>query len=153
MLTGKGEPHFLLSSEQTLILLSLILRLSRDIFDDLVRKIVSLVHGGIIRPAYGAQVLHGCASLLGMDLASPLPNTAVGVCGLVKSNDLATAHGLMARAFEEFGDVVDLAVTPLNHGVGFVRFAGEESAARVLDVYRTGEILIQDVAVRIVELG
>jgi hypothetical protein len=59
----------------------------------------------------------------------------------------------MVGAFEGYGDVVNAAVTPLNRGAGFVRFAGEESVARVLQVHRSSEILIQDVAVRIVELN
>ena len=155
MFGGEGELFFFLPDHassshppSTLVFFS-----SRDLFADLVRKVVGLVHRGILRPAYGATVLHGCAALLGMDLASPLPGTAVCVRGLVKSNDLATAQGLMVGAFEGYGDVVDAAVTPLNRGAGFVRFAGEESVARVLQVHRSSEILIQDVAVRIVELN
>ena len=146
----------------------------------MLNRIVLIVHHGIIRPLDGARMLHGCASILGMDLIQNLPNTTVLIQGLVKSNDLARGHHFLTKGFAPFGDIVDASISPNNRGFGmyenivhinsflifenaltnsnsipffvialkgFVRFVTTDSVEKVLDKYRTSEIVIQDVAV------
>jgi len=89
-----------------------------SLFEDMLNKIVFIVHRGLIRPNDGARILHACASITGLPLLKELPNTTVIVQGLIKSNDLAHGHQLLVEAFSPFGDIVDASIAPQNRGFG-----------------------------------
>ena len=124
--------------------------MGNEFFEDMMNRIVFIVHHGLIRPHDGARILHSCASIMGLSLLKDLPNTTVVIQGLIKSNELSKAHDLLVKAFEEFGDIVDAAIAPNNRGFGFVRFVESESVDAVMLKHRTStEIEIEDVAVSI----
>ena len=128
--------------------------MGNEFFEDMMNRIVFIVHHGLIRPHDGARILHSCASIMGLSLLKDLPNTTVVIQGLIKSNELSKAHDLLVKAFEEFGDIVDAAIAPNNRGFGFVRFVESESVDAVMLKHRTStEIEIEDVAVSIKTLG
>ena len=82
-------------------------------FPDLLNKIVSIVHHGLIRPHDGARILHTCASIVGLPLLKEVPNTIVTVEGLIKSNDAARVQQLLFETFSPFGDIVDASIAPV----------------------------------------
>jgi hypothetical protein len=93
--------------------------LSRDsFFQDMVNRIVQIVHHGLIRPHDGARLLHTCASILDMQLLKAVPCTTVVIRGLRKTNDLAQGHHFLVDSFGAFGDIVDASISPKNRGFG-----------------------------------
>ncbi|KAL3785906.1 hypothetical protein HJC23_008101 [Cyclotella cryptica] len=125
---------------------------SERFFEDMLNKIVQIVHHGLIRPNDGARLLHGCASILHMQLIRELPSTTIVIRGLRKTNDLAQGHHFLVDSFGVYGDIVDASISPKNRGFGFVRFAHPQSVAAVMTKYESSEIEIQDVSVSVVPL-
>lgn len=84
----------------------------------MLNRVVQIVHRGLIRPSDGARLLHGCASILEMQLLRELPRTTVVVRGLRKTNDLAQGHHSLVKSFGCYGDIVDASISPKNKGFG-----------------------------------
>ncbi|EED93799.1 predicted protein [Thalassiosira pseudonana CCMP1335] len=124
-----------------------------DFFEDMLYKIVLIVHHGLIRPNDGARLLQGCASVLGLHLLKEPPKTTLIIRGLRKTNDLAQGHHFLLKEFAPYGDVVDASICPKNKGFGFVRFVQPKSAKAVLKDFDQTEIVVQDVAVLVTSLG
>ncbi|KAL7516410.1 hypothetical protein ACHAWX_001429 [Stephanocyclus meneghinianus] len=112
---------------------------TESFFEDMLNRIVQIVHHGLIRPSDGARLLHGCASILNMQLIRELPNTTVVIRGLRKTNDLAQGHHFLVHSFGVYGDIVDASISPKNRGF-------------VMKKYESSEIEIQDVSVFVVPL-
>ena len=89
-----------------------------DFFEDMLYKIVLIVHHGLIRPNDGARLLQGCASVLGLHLLKEPPKTTLIIRGLRKTNDLAQGHHFLLKEFAPYGDVVDASICPKNKGFG-----------------------------------
>jgi hypothetical protein len=87
-------------------------------FEDMLNKIVLIVHHGLLTPHDGARILHGCASIVGLSLLKELPNNTVVIQGLITTNELAHGHHLLVSAFEQFGEIVDASIAPQNRGFG-----------------------------------
>lgn len=121
----------------------------QSFFEDVMNKVVLLVHHGLLEPYDCARILHGCASIVGLTLLKELPNTTVAVQGLLKTNDLVQGHHLLVTTFEQFGEIVDASIAPQNRGFGFVRFLQSESVEAVLYEQKVSEIEIEDVAISI----
>ncbi|KAL9182880.1 hypothetical protein ACHAXT_004159 [Thalassiosira profunda] len=121
----------------------------RSFFEDLLNKVVFIVHHGLIRPNDGARILHGCACIVGMPLLKEPPNTTIAIYGLVSTNDVAQGHHILVETFAPFGDIVDASVAPQYRGFGFVRFVRAKSVDDVLKQHERSAIEIQDVAVTI----
>lgn len=126
---------------------------SESFFQDMLYRIVQIVHRGLVRPSDGARLLHGCASILEMQLLRELPGTIVAVRGLRKTNDLAQGHHFLVKSFGVYGDIVDASISPKNKGFGFVRFVQPQSVTALMDEYGRSEIEIQDVSVSIVPVS
>mmetsp|Transcript_18139 Transcript_18139/g.32851 ORF Transcript_18139/g.32851 Transcript_18139/m.32851 type:complete len:1071 (-) Transcript_18139:185-3397(-) len=120
-----------------------------EYFQDILNRIVITVMFGMTSPLQGAQIVHGCAAILGLDLLKQLPVTTLVITGMRKTNDLAQGHNFIVKAFKTFGTIEEAAIAPNNRGFGFVRFAKPESVQRALKKYREFEIEIQDVSVSI----
>ena len=76
-------------------------------FEDVLNKVVLLVHHGLLEPHDCTRILHGCASIVGLTLLKELPNTTVAVQGLLKTNNLVQGHHLLVTTFEQFGEIAD----------------------------------------------
>ncbi|KAL7514626.1 hypothetical protein ACHAXN_012636 [Cyclotella atomus] len=126
---------------------------SETFFQDMLNRVVQIVHRGLIRPSDGARLLHGCASILEMQLLRELPRTTVVVRGLRKTNDLAQGHHSLVKSFGCYGDIVDASISPKNKGFGFVRFVQPQSVVALMHRYENSEIEIQDVSVSIIPIG
>ena len=87
-------------------------------FQDMLNRVVQIVHRGLIRPTDGARFLHGCASILNMRLLKESPSTTVIVRGLKKMNDLAQGHHFLVKTFAAYGDIIDASISPKNKGFG-----------------------------------
>jgi hypothetical protein len=90
----------------------------QSFFEDMLNKIVLIVHHGLLTPHDGARILHGCASIVGLSLLKELPNNTVVIQGLIPTNELAHGHHLLVSAFEQFGEIVDASIAPQNRGFG-----------------------------------
>lgn len=73
---------------------------------------------GLTSPIHGAQLAHSCATILGMDLLKPLPETTLVITGMRKTNDLVQGHKFILKAFKPFGEIKEAAVAPNNRGFG-----------------------------------
>jgi len=118
-------------------------------FQEILNRIVITVMFGMTSPHQGAQIVHGCAAILGLDLILELPMTTLVITGMRKTNDLAQGHNFIVKAFKPFGKIEEAAIAPNNRGFGYVRFTKPESVQRALKKYRELEIEIQDVSVSV----
>ena len=84
----------------------------------MLNRIVQIVHRGLIRPHDGARLLHGCASILNMQLLRELPHTIVAIRGLRKTNDLAQGHHFLVKSLAAYGEIIDASISPKNKGFG-----------------------------------
>ena len=85
------------------------------------------VRSGLHRPEDGIRIIHGCASLLGLQLWKKFPDTSLIVDGMVGGKK-ETAEGTvldgdrycisLVEAFSRFGDVVDAAISSIDPGFG-----------------------------------
>lgn len=144
----------------------------------MLNRIVQIVHRGLIRPHDGARLLHGCASILDMQLLREIPKTIVAIRGLRKTNDLAQGHDFLVKSLSTYGEIIDASISPKNkgfgkfpikdthynraicrltdltnmNGLGFVRFVQPHSVLSLMKKYESTEIEIQDVSVSIIPI-
>ena len=100
-------------------------------------------------PLRGAQLVHACAAVLGLDLTEESPQTTLVIMGMRKTNYLNRGHNFIVKSIKPFGSIEEAAIAPNNRGFGFVRFKKPESVKRAWMKYRQSEIEIQDVSVSI----
>lgn len=112
---------------------------------DTLNNMVSNVRRGIISPEDGTRIIHGAAAILGLQLEVNIPETTLIVTGMRKK---ATKKD-MVEAFREFGEIEDAAVSSNSRGFGLVRYRSPKSVQRAMNRFRTGEIVVQDVAIMI----
>ena len=91
---------------------------SEDFFQQMLNRIVQIVYWGLIRPHDGARLLHGCASILDMQLLREIPKTIVAIRGLRKTNDLAQGHDFLVKSLNTYGEIIDASISPKNKGFG-----------------------------------
>jgi hypothetical protein len=79
-----------------------------------LNKMVSSVRHGIIAPEEASRTIHGCAAMLGLQLAEDIPETTLIVTGMRKMVE----RGDVIEAFLEFGEIENAAVAPNARGFG-----------------------------------
>lgn len=117
----------------------------RDYMQQQLNKMVATVRQGAIEPQDASRAIHGCAAMLGLQLAEAFPENALLVTGMrmtVRTKDVSDA-------FKVFGEIENVAVTPNERGFGLVRYRTAESAQIALSRFRRGEIIVQDNAVSV----
>lgn len=124
-----------------------------DFFQDMLNRIVQIVHRGLIRPQDGARLIHGCAAILDMRLLRELPSTTVVIRGLRKTNNLAQGHHFLVQSLGIYGDIIDASISPKNKGFGFVRFVQPQSVATLMKKYEASDVEVQDVSVSIIPIS
>jgi len=72
----------------------------------------------MISPLQAANLVYGCANILGMDLLQELPQRTLIITGMRKTNDLKRGHDFIIRAFKPFGKIEEAAIAPSNRGFG-----------------------------------
>lgn len=115
----------------------------RLFLQETLNKMIASVQYGIILPDDASRSLHGCAAALGLELAKDIPETTLIVTGMQKK----IKKHKMLKVFQEFGDVVESAVSPNERGFGLVRYKSPKSTGKAMERFRVGEIVVQDVAV------
>lgn len=116
----------------------------RVFMQEVLNKMVTSVRYGVLPAGDGSRAIHESAALLGLSLASHLPQTTVLVMGMRKT--VSAPH--VIKALREFGDIDAAAVASRQRGFGIVRFRNPKSADRAMRRYQSGEIVVQDVAVQ-----
>jgi len=84
-----------------------------------LNRMVASVRYGIIQPEDASRTIHGCAAMLGLQLAEDIPETALIVTGMRKMVKRADMIG----SFKEFGEIEDAAVSPNARGFGECLFS------------------------------
>jgi hypothetical protein len=105
---------------------------------------VSSVRFGVIEANDASLTIHESAALLGLQLANELPMTTVIISGMRKT--VSSSH--IVKALREFGEIDVAAVASGQRGFGIARFRNPKSATLAIRRYRSGEIVVQDVAVQ-----
>jgi hypothetical protein len=90
----------------------------KEYFQELLNGIVNLVFYNKIPALQGAQIVHGCASIIGLPLLRTLPQTTIIIQGMLKTNNLALGQKCIKKAFKPFGEIDSAAIAPNNHGFG-----------------------------------
>ena len=88
----------------------------REYFQELLNRIVNLVYFESIPPMQGYQIIHGCATIIGLPLVHTLPQTTLIIQGMLKTNSLVLGQQCINRVFKSFGDIQAAAIAPDNHG-------------------------------------
>eukprot|EP00588_Corethron_pennatum_P023385 CAMPEP_0194331690 /NCGR_PEP_ID=MMETSP0171-20130528/56463_1 /TAXON_ID=218684 /ORGANISM="Corethron pennatum, Strain L29A3" /LENGTH=388 /DNA_ID=CAMNT_0039093253 /DNA_START=1180 /DNA_END=2346 /DNA_ORIENTATION=- len=96
-------------------------------------------------PDCASDTVHRCAVLLGLQIAKKFPENTIIVTGTRKTCPRAT----FLHAFKKFGNIENGAVASGDRGFGVIRFKSSRSVQNVIDIYKKGEIVVQDVAVSI----
>ncbi|VEU40438.1 unnamed protein product [Pseudo-nitzschia multistriata] len=104
------------------------------------------VRYGFVGPEDGARTIHECAGLLGLQLAVEIPVTTIVISGMRKS----TTEEDIRDTLGVFGDIAVAAVAPKQKGYGILRFTSDSAAERVMNRFRTEEIVLDDVAVQLI---
>jgi len=117
----------------------------RLFMQEILNRMVSSVRFGVVMAEDASRTVHESAALMGLQLANELPMSTVIISGMRKKAD--ATH--MMAVLKEFGDIDVAAVASKQKGFGIVRFRHPKSVDRVMRRYRSGEIVIQDVAVQI----
>jgi len=117
----------------------------REFMQETLNRMVASVRYGIIQPEDASRTIHGCAAMLGLQLAEDIPETALIVTGMRKM----VQRDDVINSFKDFGEIQDAAVSPNARGFGLVRFKSSKSVQRAMARFRTEEIVVQDVAVMI----
>jgi hypothetical protein len=86
----------------------------RAFMQETLNKMVSSVRHGIIAPEEASRTIHGCAAMLGLQLAEDIPETTLIVTGMRKMVE----RGDVIEAFLEFGEIENAAVAPNARGFG-----------------------------------
>ena len=79
-----------------------------------LNKMVAIVHQGCISPEDASRAIHGCAAMLGLQLAENIPETTLIVTGMRKS---VTKEDVQ-EAFKKFGEIENTAVSSNKRGFG-----------------------------------
>jgi len=117
----------------------------RSYMQHTLNMMVASVRHGLIDPDVSSRTIHGCAAILGLELAEQIDETTLIVTGMRKT----ARTDDMLQAFQEFGEIENAAVAPADRGFGIVRYKNAKFAQRAVERFRTGEIVVQDVAVMI----
>jgi len=117
----------------------------RAFMQDALNKMVASVRHEIIAPEDASRTIHGCAAMLGLQLAEKIPMTALIVTGMRKKAQKEN----VIEAFKAFGDIQDAAVAPKCRGFGLVRYKSPKSVQKALAKFKKEEIVVQDVAVMV----
>mmetsp|Transcript_14099 Transcript_14099/g.21632 ORF Transcript_14099/g.21632 Transcript_14099/m.21632 type:complete len:1255 (+) Transcript_14099:131-3895(+) len=110
-----------------------------------MNKMVAGVRYNIIGPEDASRTIHGCATLLGLELVDDLPETTIIITGMPKTTD--TDH--LINVFKEYGEISDAAMASKMRGFGLVRYRWSKSVKQVMETHRNDEIVVQDVAVTV----
>lgn len=89
-----------------------------EYFQDILNRMVVTVMFGMMTPLQGAELVHGCATVLGLDLIEQPPETTLVITGMRKTNDLSQGHNFIVKAFKTFGNIEEAAIAPNNRGFG-----------------------------------
>jgi hypothetical protein len=116
----------------------------RIFMQEMLNKMVTCVRFGVIEASEASLTIHESAALLGLQLANELPMTTVIISGMRKT--VSQSH--IIKALREFGEIDVAAVASGQRGFGIVRFRNPKSATLAIRRYRSGEIVVQDVAVQ-----
>ena len=81
---------------------------------DTMNKMVSSVRHGVLGPDDASRTIHECAAMLGLELASQLPEDTIVIAGMRKN---ATRTDLIV-AFREFGEIEVAAISSNLRGFG-----------------------------------
>jgi len=117
----------------------------REFMQEKLNLMVANVRHGIVSPEDASRTIHGCAALLGLQLEEDIPETTLIITGMIKS----VSRDDVIEAFKKFGEIDNAAVSSEKRGFGVVRFTSKIYAHRALKLYRTGEIVVRDVAVSV----
>ena len=79
-----------------------------------LNKMVASVRHGVISPEDASRTIHGCAALLGLQLAEDIPETTLIVTGMRKS----VSREEVREAFKRFGDIESVGVSSNRRGFG-----------------------------------
>lgn len=112
---------------------------------DLLNRMVASVQHNKIQAHDASRTIHESAALLGLQLANDLPMTTTIISGMRKT----VAANEIVEVLDEFGDIDTAAVASGGRGFGIVRFRHPKSVDRAMRKYRTGEIVVEDVAVQL----
>ncbi|KAL7576605.1 hypothetical protein ACA910_005545 [Epithemia clementina (nom. ined.)] len=116
----------------------------RAFMQDILNRMVSSVRFGVLPAEDASRTIHESAALLGLQLAHPLSTTTIIISGMRKTS--GASH--MKAVLRDFGDLDTVAAASGQRGFGIVRFRNPKSVDRVMRRYRSGEIVIQDVAIQ-----
>lgn len=111
-----------------------------------LNKMTASVLHKIIGPDDATQIIHECAVLLGLKLASDLSATTILISGMRKN---ATEADIRIT-FSVFGDIAVAAVSPTERGFGILRFKSNNAVNRAMSKFRTEEVVVEDVAVQLI---
>jgi len=117
----------------------------REFMQESLNKMVAIVHQGGISPEDASRAIHGCAAMLGLQLAEDIPETTLIVTGM----RFSVTKEDVRDAFKKFGEIENAAISSNKRGFGIVRFTSKKSAHRALGAFKTEEIVVQDVAVSV----
>jgi hypothetical protein len=79
-----------------------------------LNKMVSSVRYGAVSPGDASRVIHGCAALLGLQLAEDIPETTLIITGMRKS----VTRKDVEEAFTKFGEIDGASVSSNQRGFG-----------------------------------
>lgn len=79
-----------------------------------MNKMVSGVRYSIIGPEDASRTIHGCATLLGLQLVDDLPETTIIITGMPKTID----KDILINVFKEYGEISDAAMASKARGFG-----------------------------------
>ena len=86
----------------------------RAYWQTVLNKLVVFVMHGVIQPDDASRTAHGCAALLGLQLSTEIPKTALIVTGLRKTAE----KKFLKESFSEFGEIMGVAVARGQRGFG-----------------------------------
>jgi len=116
-------------------------------FKSTLNKVIGLVRLQDLKPEDASHIIHECATLLDLPLATELSDTTIIVTGMVKK--CPNLKEILMEVFGRYGDIEDASVAPYNRGFGIVRYKTPKSVRHAMEVYRSGEIEVQDVEVTV----
>lgn len=121
----------------------------REYMQKLLNKMVLCVRAGVVDPEDGSRSIHSCAALLGLQLAQEPPQTVLILTGMLKT----TTDDDVQEAFAQFGPIEGAAVATGEKGFGVIRFRSPKSAVRAMEVFRTSEVVLNNVAIQLTPLS
>lgn len=119
------------------------------ILQGVLDQMVLTVRRGHMSPEDASRAIHGCALLLGLELAENYPKVTLIVTGMRKQ--VTNKH--LIDTFEKFGEIESAGVSTNNRGFGMVRYKSPKSVEEAMRVSNFSEIVVQDVDVNIKLLG